>query len=166
VGTPVPGYDIRIGEDGDLWVRGPSLARGYHNRPDLTAQRFVDGWFFSGDKFTRDSDGCLYYTGRSDEMFRVSGEWVSPIEVECALIDHPAVLESAVVPYQEDSGLVRPKAFVVLKPGDPADSAELQEFVRSRLAHYKSPRRIEFVAELPKTASGKIQRYKLREISE
>ncbi len=165
-GRPVPGYEIRLSDDGDLWVRGPSIAPHYWNRPQLTEQRMQDGWFSTGDKYTQDAGGCLWYAGRSDDIFRVSGEWVSPAEVEGALAEHPAVLESAVVSYQDENRLLKPKACVVLKPGRPAGpdlARELQDFVKQRIAPYKYPRRIEFLDELPKTATGKIQRYKLRE---
>ncbi len=174
-GLPVPGYQVRItdesgrelpaGETGDLWVRGASNATHYWNRPQLTAQRMRDGWFFSGDKYRADADGYYWYAGRSDDMFRVSGEWVSPIEVEGALIGHPAVLEAAVVARIGDSGLPVPCAFVTLKQPDRASdelAGELDAFLRERLAGYKRPRRIEFLEELPKTATGKVQRYKLR----
>ena len=174
-GVPVPGYEIRVtdeqrrelpvGQVGDLWVRGRSTASHYWNRPRLTADRMRDGWFFSGDKYRADADGFLWYAGRSDDMFRVSGEWVSPIEVESALVEHPAVLETAVVAQPDENGLLKPCAFVTLKQPDSASEAlagELHEFVRQRLAGYKSPRRIVFMEELPKTATGKVQRYKLR----
>lgn len=174
-GVPVPGYEIRItgdggqevsrGDIGDLWVRGPSNSQEYWNRPQLTAERIRNGWFFSGDKYRIDEDGYYWYAGRSDDMFRVSGEWVSPVEVEAALIEHPAVLETAVVAFHDEHGLLKPCAFVALKNQDTACEAlagELRQFARQRLATYKCPRRIEFVAELPKTATGKVQRYKLR----
>jgi benzoate-CoA ligase family protein len=174
-GLPVPGYQVRItdengrelpsGETGDLWVRGDSNARCYWNRPRLTAERMLNGWFFSGDKYRADADGYYWYAGRSDDMFRVSGEWVSPIEVESALIEHPAVLEAAVVARLGEDGLPMPCAFVTLKdPGCGCEglAGELREFLRGRLAGYKRPRRIEFLEELPKTATGKVQRYKLR----
>jgi benzoate-CoA ligase len=174
-GVPVPGYEVRIadengrdlpaGETGDLWVRGPSNATHYWNRPQFTAQRMREGWFFSGDKYRVDAGGYYWYAGRSDDMFRVSGEWVSPIEVEGALIAHPAVLEAAVVARLGEDGLPAACAFVTLK--QPAAAGEelagdLRRFVRARLAGYKRPRRIEFLDELPKTATGKVQRYKLR----
>jgi benzoate-CoA ligase family protein len=165
-GRVVEGYEVRLSDDGDLWVRGESVARCYWNRPELSAARMQEGWFFTGDKYRQDSDGYLWYAGRSDDMFRVSGEWVSPVEVEAALVAHPAVLESAVVRYTDEHGLTKPKAYVVLKPGrapEAALSRELQEFVKRRIAPYKYPRRIEFLPELPKTATGKIQRFKLRE---
>ena len=174
-GVPVPGYEVRItdesgrelpaGQIGDLWVRGRSNATHYWNRPQLTAQRMRDGWFFSGDKYSVDVDGYYWYAGRSDDMFRVSGEWVSPIEVESALVEHPAVLEAAVVERLGQDGLPMPCAFVTLKRPKSAReglAAELRRFVRERLAGYKCPQRIEFLDELPKTATGKVLRYKLR----
>ncbi len=174
-GVPVPGYEIRItdeqgrklraGEVGDLWVRGRSTASHYWNRPELTATRMRDGWFFSGDKYRADADGYLWYAGRSDDMFRVSGEWVSPIEVESTLVEHPAVLEAAVVAQPDENGFLRPCAFVTLKQPDSACetlASELHQFVRQRLPGYKSPRQIVFMEELPKTPTGKVQRYKLR----
>jgi benzoate-CoA ligase len=166
-GLPVPGYEIRItdehanpvgpGQVGDMWVRGASIAAG---RAD------PEGWFFTGDKYLADADGYLWYAGRSDDMFRVLGEWVSPIEVEAALVEHPAVLECAVVAYKDENRLSKPKACVVLKDASMAGdrmAAELQQFVRRQIASYKYPRRIEFLDELPKTPTGKIQRYKLRD---
>jgi len=174
-GVPVPGYEVRItdesgrelpaGETGDLWVRGRSNAAHYWNRPQLTALRMRDGWFFSGDKYRADADGYYWYAGRSDDMFRVSGEWVSPIEVESALIEHPAVLEAAVVARLGEDGLPVCCAYVTLKRAEGACDAlaeELRRFLRERLAGYKRPRRIDFLDELPKTATGKVQRYRLR----
>lgn len=174
-GVPVAGYEVRIadeqahesgaGQTGDLWVRGASNATHYWNRPQLTAERMRRGWFFSGDKYRRDADGYYWYAGRSDDMFRVSGEWVSPIEIEGALIEHPAVLEAAVVARPDENQLPVVCAFVILKqPEHSGDvlAGELRDFVRRRLAGYKRPRRIEFLEELPKTATGKVQRYKLR----
>src|SRR5262249_14224971 len=131
-GEPVPGYEIRITDElgrdlpaggvGDLWVRGSSVSTHYWNRPRLTAERMRDGWFFSGDKYRLDEDGYYWYAGRSDDMFRVSGEWVSPIEVEAALIEYPAVLECAVVAHSDENGLLKPRAFVTLK--DPQRACE------------------------------------------
>jgi benzoate-CoA ligase family protein len=174
-GLPVPGYQIRIrdehgadlpaGQVGDLWVRGASTAAEYWHRPQLTAERMRDGWFYSGDKYRTDADGYYWYAGRSDDMFRVSGEWLSPVEVESVLIEHPAVLEAAVVVRPNDSGLLKPAAFVALKSPERAGqelAGELRQFLRQRLAGYKCPRSIEFLNELPKTATGKLQRYKLR----
>ena len=175
-GYPVPGYEVKILDDagnalgpnevGDLHVKGPSTAIMYWNRRDQTTQKMRGEWFVSGDKYTVDEDGYFWYAGRTDDMFKVAGEWVSPIEIESILIEHDAVLESAVVSWQEPSGILKPKAFVVLKnsrPGSDDLIAELQTFVRGRTAHYKCPRAIEFLEELPKTATGKIQRFKLRQ---
>jgi len=178
-GQAVPGYQIRIvdhagqelpqGTVGDLLVRGASLTPGYWNRPDLTAQRIEDGWFHSGDKYSVDEDGYYWYAGRTDDMLRVSGQWVSPIEVESALAEHDAVLEAAVVAYKAPGGLYTSKAFVVLKNGSTGTAdlvQELQAFVKQRITPYKYPRHIEFLAELPKSAAGKLLRYKLREWGE
>jgi benzoate-CoA ligase family protein len=174
-GVAVSGYELRItdengnepasGETGDLWVRGLSNSPHYWNRPQLTAQRMRDGWFFSGDKYRVDGDGYYWYAGRSDDMFRVSGEWVSPIEIEGCLAEHTAVLEAAVVSRTGEEGLPMVCAFVALKQPERAGNAlavELLGFLHRQLAGYKCPRRIEFLDELPKTATGKVQRYKLR----
>jgi benzoate-CoA ligase family protein len=176
-GTPVSGYDVRVvdederdaetGEVGELWVRGASVAPSYWNRPQLTAERMRGEWFVTGDRYRTDDDGFYWYMGRFDEMFRVSGQWVSPVEVESTLGEHEAVLESAVAPYADQDRLLKPAAYVVLKRGwEPAEELrrELQEWVKQRIAPYKYPRRVEFLEELPKTATGKIQRYKLREM--
>ena len=175
-GTPVPGYDVRVvdaagadvpaGTVGDLLVAGDSRAVCYWNRPELTADRMRGPWFVTGDKFSVDADGYYWYAGRADDMFKVSGQWISPIEIESALIEHPSVLEAAVVAFEEETRLQTAKAFVVLRPGFPAGAelvTELQGFVKARLTPYKCPRRIEFLAELPKSAAGKLLRYKLRE---
>ena len=174
-GRAVPGYELRIvdpaGKDvapgtiGDLLVAGASTALCYWNRRELTADRMRGRWFFTGDKYWMDADGDYWYAGRCDDMFRVSGQWVSPAEVENALMGHASVLEAAVVAYQEESELHTPKAFVVLRSGmeaTPGLAYELQEFVKQRITPYKYPRRIEFLAELPKSAAGKLLRYKLR----
>jgi benzoate-CoA ligase len=124
-------------------------------------------WFFTGDKYSVDLDGYYWYAGRSDDMFRVSGQWVSPIEIESALIEHSCVLEAAVIAFEEQTGLHTPIAFVVLRNGYAGGAdlvAELQDFVKQRITPYKYPRRIEFLDELPKTAAGKLLRYKLREL--
>jgi len=149
-----------------LLVAGPSIAQRYWNQQDLTRRRMRGRWFFTGDKFSVDEGGYYWYAGRSDDMFRVSGGWVSPIEVESALIEHPCVLEAAVIPFEEESGIQTPKAFVVLAHGNAGEALtrELQGFVKQRITPYKYPRRIEFLPELPKTATGKILRYKLREM--
>ncbi|HTA46278.1 MAG TPA: benzoate-CoA ligase family protein [Bryobacteraceae bacterium] len=177
-GHVVPGYDLALVDDagqpvppgaiGDLMVAGPSIAPCYWNRRELSLERMRGRWFFTGDKYRVDEDGYYWYAGRSDDMFRVSGQWVSPIEVECTLIEHPRVLEAAVIAFEEETGLHTPKAFVVLRESHhPSDDfvRELQDFVRNRITPYKYPRRIEFLAELPKTAAGKVLRYKLREMS-
>ena len=177
-GQPVPGYELMLvdhagqpvprGVIGDLLVAGPSTASCYWNRQALTRERMRGRWFFTGDKYRVDEDGYYWYAGRSDDMFRVSGQWVSPIEVECTLIEHPYVLEAAVIAYEEGTGVHTPKAFIVLRDGyfgSEELAKELQEFVKQRIAPHKYPRRIEFIAELPKTAAGKVLRYKLREMT-
>jgi len=175
-GTPVAGYAIELrGEDGrlvadgaigDLFVKGPSAALMYWGNPEQTRATFQDGWTKSGDKYIRDSDGFYVYSGRGDDMLKVSGQYVSPFEVEAALMGHPAVLEAAVIGRIDAEGLTRTKAFVVLKPGQaggPVLEDALKAFVKDKLAPFKYPRHIEFIAELPKTATGKIQRFRLRE---
>jgi len=174
-GKPVPGYEVKLvddsgeptpeGEDGALWVRGPSACVAYWNQRDKSLGTFHGPWTRTGDRYLRDADGYYTYAGRSDDMLKVGGIWVSPFEVESALAAHEAVLEAAVVGHGDDDGLVKPRAFVVLKQAGSAGEKladELKAFVKSRLAHYKYPRWIVFVDELPKTATGKIQRYKLR----
>jgi benzoate-CoA ligase len=171
-GWPVPGYRIALrsedggevpdGEPGDLYIQGPSAAMMYWANRAKTRETFQGGWTKSGDKYVRNDDGSYTYSGRSDDMLKVSGIYVSPFEVEATLVQHPAVLEAAVIGKDDAEGLVKTKAFVVLKPGAQADEAELKAFVKDRLAPYKYPRFIEFVADLPKTATGKIQRFKLR----
>jgi acyl-coenzyme A synthetase/AMP-(fatty) acid ligase len=146
-------------------VRGPSTALYYWNRREQTRQKMRGEWFVSGDKFRQSQDGEYHYVGRSDDMFKVGGEWVSPVEVEAALVAHPAVLEAAVVA-QERGGLLRCAAHVVLVAGrasEPKLADELREHVRGRCAGYMVPKDVVFVTELPKTATGKIQRYLLRE---
>ena len=176
-GWPVPGYEIELrgeggapvpdGEPGDLYIHGPSAAMMYWGNRAKTRETFQGGWTKSGDKYQRNGDGSYTYCGRSDDMLKVSGVYVSPFEVEATLVQHPAVLEAAVIGKEDADGLIKTKAFVVLKAGTTADQAELmaelKAFVKDRLAPYKYPRFIEFVGELPKTATGKIQRFKLRE---
>lgn len=179
-GKPVPGYELKLldeqgapcaaGEIGDLYIKGPSAALMYwcHNDSDRERNRevFVGAWTRSGDKYVRDEDGYFTYAGRSDDMLKVGGIYVSPFEVEAALAQHPSVLEAAVIGVTDADQLVKPKAFVVLRPGvawRDGMAAELQAFVKSRLAPYKYPRQIECVDELPKTATGKIQRFRLRQ---
>ena len=171
-GKAVPGYTLRIvgddgrecgdGEIGELQINGPSAALMYWNDRARTRATFAGEWTRSGDKYTRDADGYYTYGGRSDDMLKVGGIYVSPFEVEGSLMTHSAVLEAAVIGVADVDELVKPKAFVVLKPGQAASAADLQLHVKSRLAPYKYPRWIEFVPELPKTATGKIQRFKLR----
>ena len=174
-GVPVPGYALRIlddqmqpvppGEVGDLYISGPTAANGYWNNREKSRATFQGAWTKSGDKYSVDRDGVYSYAGRSDDMLKVSGIYVSPVEVESALITHPAVLEAAVVGREDDEKLVKPAAYVVLKPDHQGSSAladELRAHVKSLLAPYKYPRWIEFIDELPKTATGKIQRFKLR----
>lgn len=174
-GKAVPGYEIRlIGEDGhpvpdgeigELQINGPSSAIMYWNQREKSRHTFMGEWTRSGDKYTRDADGYYQYCGRSDDMLKVSGIYVSPFEVEAALMTHAAVLEAAVVAHADTDELIKPKAFVVLKPGIEASDAlagQLKQHVKDKLAPYKYPRWLDFVAELPKTATGKIQRFKLR----
>jgi len=172
-GWPVPGYEIELraegggpvpdGEPGDLYIQGPSAAMMYWGNRTKTRETFQGGWTRSGDKYVHNDDGSYTYSGRSDDMLKVSGIYVSPFEVEATLIQHPAVLEAAVIGVPDQDGLTRTKAFVVLKNGARADEDELKAFVKERLAPHKYPRLIAFVDDLPKTATGKIQRFKLRE---
>jgi benzoate-CoA ligase len=174
-GKPVPGYKLRVvnetgadaalGEVGDLLVAGPSAAAGYWNNRERTRSTFMGEWTRTGDKYSLDKDGYYTYGGRSDDMLKVSGIYVSPFEVEAALLTHPDVLEVAVIGTPDDQQLIKPKAFVVTKQGvqaTPALAEVLKQHVKDRLAPYKYPRWVEFVTELPKTATGKIQRFKLR----
>jgi benzoate-CoA ligase len=172
-GKPVEGYEVELrgedgrpvpdGEVGDLYIRGPSSALMYWTNREKSRDTFQGGWTKSGDKYTRDADGYFTYAGRSDDMLKVSGIYVSPFEVEATLMQHPAVLEAAVIGKEDAEGLTKTKAFVVLKDGSTATEDELKAFVKERLAPYKYPRFLEFVQELPKTATGKIQRFRLRE---
>ncbi|MDQ0015295.1 benzoate-CoA ligase [Variovorax boronicumulans] len=172
-GKPVEGYEVELrgedgrpvpdGEVGDLYIRGPSSALMYWNNREKSRDTFQGGWTKSGDKYTRDADGYFTYAGRSDDMLKVSGIYVSPFEVEATLMQHPCVLEAAVIGKEDAEGLTKTKAFVVLKDGSAATEDELKAFVKERLAPYKYPRFLEFVSELPKTATGKIQRFRLRE---
>lgn len=172
-GWPVPGYEIELrgedglpvpdGETGDLYIQGPSAALMYWNNRSKTRETFQGAWTKSGDKYIRNADGTYTYAGRSDDMLKVSGIYVSPFEVEATLVQHPAVLEAAVIGKQDADGLTKTKAFVVLKEGSQVSAEDLKAFVKDKLAPYKYPRFIEFVTELPKTATGKIQRFKLRQ---
>jgi len=174
-GKAVPGYGIRlIGEDGhsvaqgeigELQISGPTSAILYWNNREKSRHTFMGEWTRSGDKYIETADGYYQYCGRSDDMLKVSGIYVSPFEVEAALMTHEAVLEAAVVAHADTDELIKPKAWVVLKPGIEASDAladQLKQHVKDKLAPYKYPRWLEFVAELPKTATGKIQRFKLR----
>jgi benzoate-CoA ligase family protein len=177
-GLLVPGYEARLldeerrpvppGEIGNLWIKGDSVCSCYWNQHEKTTGTIEGEWIRTGDKYSRDEDGFYWYAGRTDDMLKVGGLWVSPIEVENALIRHPAVQECAVVGREDRDTLIKPSAFVVLRSGvggTPELAGELQQFVRAQLAEYKRPRWVEFVPELPKTATGKIQRFKLRELA-
>jgi benzoate-CoA ligase len=171
-GKAVPGYELKLvdeqggevkqGELGELLIKGPTAANLYWNNRAKSRSTFVGEWARSGDKYSQDADGFYAYGGRTDDMLKVSGIWVSPAEVEAALVSHDCVLEAAVVGQEDEQKLIKPKAYVVLKPGKQATAQDLQAFVKSKLAPYKYPRWIEFASELPKTATGKIQRFKLR----
>ncbi|MCF6178819.1 MAG: benzoate-CoA ligase family protein, partial [Geopsychrobacter sp.] len=174
-GRMVPGYEARIvnetgaevpgGESGQLWIRGDSTARCYWNNPEKTARTMVDGWLDTGDTYLQDRQGYFHYCGRNDDMLKVGGIWCSPFEIEAKLIEHPRVLEVAVVGRADAAGLIKPEAHIVLQDqaaaGD-ALSADLLTHCKKGLAPYKYPRWFQFVTELPKTATGKIQRFKLR----
>jgi len=174
-GKAVPGYEIKLisedgervkqGEMGELYVRGPTSAIMYWNNREKSRSTFQGEWTRSGDKYIEDADGYYICCGRADDMLKVSGMYVSPFEVEAALSSHPDVLEAAVVGWNDEQRLIKPKAFVVLKSPDKADNVlmrALQEHCKAKLAPFKYPRWIEFRSELPKTATGKIQRFKLR----
>jgi 4-hydroxybenzoate-CoA ligase len=175
-GRPVPGYDVRIvdehgrevvdGDIGELIVRGPSAGEGYWNQRAKSRRTFAGEWTYTGDKYLRDADGYYHYCGRTDDMFKVSGMWVSPFDVEAALVSHEAVLEAAVIGKDDADGLTKPKAFIVLKNGYVADESLLERLklhVKERAGPWKYPRWITVRAELPRTATGKIQRFKLRD---
>ena len=174
-GTAVPGYDLSLrdeqgretaaGDIGELYVRGPSAADGYWNQREKSRSTFQGEWTRTGDKYVRDASGRYTYCGRADDMFKVSGIWVSPFEIEAALSSHEDVLEAAVVAHADEEGLLKPRAFVVLKDDAHADDLEarLKEHVKKTVGMWKYPRWIEVVDTLPKTATGKIQRFKLRE---
>jgi benzoate-CoA ligase family protein len=177
-GQIVPGFEARLVDDdgrpvpagtvGQLLIKGETLAPYYWNRLERTRATMLGEWLRTGDMFWQDPDGYFYFAGRSDDMMKVSGMWVSPAEIEAVLVEHPAVVEAGVVGTVGPDGLVHPGAFVVLRagraPGDPL-AAELRAWVKSRTAGYKVPRTIEFVDDLPKTVTGKIQRFKLRTLA-
>ena len=174
-GRLVPGYEARIvddadnpvpaGEIGNLMIKGNSITSRYWNQPERTAAAITDGWIRTGDSYSVDEDGHFTCQGRSDDMLKVGGIWVSPVEIEARLVAHDAVLEAAIIARADDDELIKPEAFVILKdPGDASDSLaeDLKIFCQQELARYKYPRWVNFVDELPKTATGKIQRFKLR----
>jgi benzoate-CoA ligase family protein len=174
-GLPVPGYALRVvdeagadaadGQIGDLLVSGDSTMALYWNKPEATKRTLAGDWIRTGDKYRRDRDGFFWHAGRSDDMLKVSGIWVSPVEVESALVGHPEVLECAVVGREDSDGLTKAHAFVALRPGAaPGETLveTLRVFARERLEPHKCPRWITFVPELPKTATGKVQRFLLR----
>ena len=164
--TDESGRPVASNEIGDLWVRSDAICAGYWNQPEKTKAAFAGDWFRTGDKYRQDEDGFLWHAGRSDDLFKVHGLWLSPAEVESALIAHPAVLEAAVIARDDEAALAKPAAYVVLKSdftGNEKLRSELQDWVASRIGGYKRPRWIEFLPELPKTATGKLQRFKLRE---
>jgi 4-hydroxybenzoate-CoA ligase len=178
-GQPVPGYDIRLvdergddipdGEVGEMIVRGPSMAEAYWNRREKTLSTFVGQWMWTGDKYIHLGDSFYQYAGRTDDMFKSGGNWVSPFDVESALIEHEKVLEAGVIPHADDAGNLKPKAYVVLNDGAlPSDALadELKAHVKARIEVWKYPRWIEFTESLPKTATGKIQRFVLRAMDE
>ena len=178
-GLLLPGYQARVldddgeevaaGEVGNLWVKSETLAAGYWQRPRKTAETFQNGWMKTGDRCHRDQEGYYFYFGRADDSLKVGGIWVSPLEVEQALLEHPAVAECAVVGREDNMGLVKPEAFVTLKQGrqgSPDLAKELQDHVKGKLALYKYPRWVNFLDDLPKTVTGKIQRYKLRKFQD
>jgi benzoate-CoA ligase family protein len=172
-GRPVDGYELRLVDErgavvtaaevaGALWIRGASIASGYWQRPEAEAATFVDGWLRTGDVYSRSADGYWRFIGRNSDMIKAGGIWVSPAEVENALLAHDAVLEAAVVGGRDDDGLETIVAFVVARHGAVVDEDELRAHCRATMAGFKRPRRIHVVAELPKTATGKIQRFALR----
>ncbi len=174
-GKPVPGYELRIlgedggavaaGETGDLQVKGASAAPFYWRRRDQSLRTMQGEWMATGDRYRVDDEGFFWYEGRADDMLKVGGEWVSPIEMENTLVEHPAVSEAAVVGIPAE-GVMRIRAVIVLasnSPSTPALKTELQEWCKARLQRFQYPHLIDFVDELPKTASGKIQRFKLRQ---
>ena len=174
-GKPVPGYEVKIvdesgrelpaGEIGELVVRGPSAGESYWNHRAKSRRTFAGEWTYTGDKYLRDAEGYYYYCGRTDDMFKVNGMWVSPFEVEAVLASHEAVLEAAVIGKEDGDGLTKPKAFIVLKNGYPADERlfdALRTHVKERAGAWKYPRWIEVRPDLPRTPTGKIQRFKLR----
>lgn len=178
-GKVIPGYEAKLidesgvevtrGEIGALFIKGDSICAGYWNQHEKTKSTFEGAWFHTGDKYYQDTDGYFWYAGRSDDLFKVNGRWLSPAEVESALIAHPAILEAAVIAREDGNQLIKPAAYVVVRPNLVADEQlvrDLQDWVMQRIGAFKRPRWIEFVPELPKTATGKLQRFKLRELQQ
>jgi benzoate-CoA ligase family protein len=178
-GKVIPGYEAKIvdeeghpvgpNEIGDLFVKGDSICTGYWNQHEKTKEVFVGPWFRTGDKYYQDEDGYFWHAGRADDLFKVNGRWLSPAEVESALIAHPAVREAAVIARDDEAGLTKPVAYVVVNAEfTPKEqlARDLQDWVAQRVGGYKRPRWIEFLPEIPKTATGKLQRFKLRELQE
>ncbi len=176
-GKIIPGFEARIvdengqgvplGEIGHLLIKADSTCIGYWNQHEKTKETFQGHWFHTGDKYYEDEDGYFWYAGRADDLFKVNGRWLSPNEVESALIAHPAVREAAVVAREDESGLPKPAAYVVVNENcSPTEKLghDLQEWVANKIGGYKQPRWVEFLPELPKTATGKLQRFKLREL--
>jgi acyl-coenzyme A synthetase/AMP-(fatty) acid ligase len=174
-GARVPGYEIKLtdleghpvtrGESGIMWVRGDSSAPMYWNRPDKTRETMRDGWIWTGDRFHEDEDGFYYFEGRADDLIKVSGQWVHPLEIERCLAENPAVLECVVLGVEDANRLMTLQAWVVLKAGKAANedtARELRAFVKQQLLPYKYPRVIEFMEALPKTGTGKIDRQALK----
>ena len=176
-GKVIPGYQARIvdengrdvppGEIGNLLVKGESICARYWNQREQSEQVFQGGWFHTGDKYYQDEDGYFWYAGRADDVFKVNGRWLVPVEVESALLEHPAVREAGVVHRVDDKGLTKPAAYVVINPEFTPDeelARKLQQWVSDKIGAYKRPRWVEFLPELPKTATGKLQRFKLRQL--
>ena len=178
-GKIIPGYEAKIvdengsplgpNEIGDLYIKGDSICIGYWNQHERTKEAIVGQWFRTGDKFYQDTEGYFCHAGRADDLFKVNGRWLSPSEVESTLIEHPAVREAAVVAREDDAGLTKPAAYVVLNADfTPRDqlAGDLQNWVADKIGGYKRPRWVEFLPDLPKTATGKLQRFKLRALQD
>jgi benzoate-CoA ligase family protein len=176
-GKVIPGYEARVVEDdgraaptgeiGNLLIKGDSVCAGYWNQREKSERTFVEGWFHTGDKYYQDEDGYFWYAGRADDVFKVNGRWLVPLEVESALLEHSAVREAGVVHRIDDRGLTKPAAYVVVNPEFTPNeelARELQQWVADKIGAYKRPRWVEFLPELPKTATGKLQRFKLRQL--
>jgi benzoate-CoA ligase len=156
---------VEPGQIGHLLIKGPTTALYYWKRRERTRRAMLGEWLSTGDMVSRDADGYFYVAGRADDMLKIGGQWVSPGEIEARLVEHPAVLEAGVVGREDADGLTKLCAYVALKPGHSATGEDLRGWVRERLAGFKAPRWIEIVPDLPKTATGKIQRFRLRTTS-